>query len=829
MSRHTSIPGAVFGLAVAVTIRVLRWLAAAIVLVVGIVGLPVFLLTLQRAAWSMLDWAEVINRPLSATTMVLVAVGAGWLFWGWLLTATILDIVAVLRGIGDVRARLPVPLHHAVSAVAGSAAILLQPSAALAAGDPGLVCDDTAGHVSVQATYPAASPPAAAVFADGGDLVLVGSNTAAAGGPALQPRSYTVRRGDTLTRIAAHEVGDANRWPEIFTLNRGVHFKGVGGTFTNPHVIYPGWTLQLPGVEPADPVATDPIPTDTAPPPGASPASAAEQSSPVAAASSVPAASPAASVVSGPAAATASDSDRGGEVLPWLLLAGGAAAVGAATAFRRRRSQPRGGSGPAGAARPARPSARDVGTGEDRPAGGRIAGTVGRPGTAASAATDQPPVPAGDAPPVAAAPPPAADGAADPVVAVQARIGALLEDRHPGTACVVCADTLAAVAPDAPPRAGVTITGTLTETIRLLETEVLRRTRLLVEHDVTDLADLGGSVGVAADGSVAQLGTVTFVVQPPDEHVRARITALLGQGRHLGIDGIVLDAPHVVTRPGADPGSGRHDIAHDGPPATAPTPDPQRTPVRIRVFGTVAVLHADDQAITGMRSHARELLTYLTIHRAGAALSDIMEAIWPDATVPRAEERLSTVAWNLRQSIRTAANDQTVQPVINTGSRYHLNPDLLDIDAWRLDDALATARHHPGGRETALRTAVAAHTGDLAGDLPYTWIEADRHAYRQQGITARRQLAELVSTERPDEAADLLDAAAGLDPANDALARDAITALARAGDTERLHARWERLRAALADIGERPDAASVALYTQVRGRSTVSAGRDLYG
>ncbi|GAB3849038.1 hypothetical protein GCM10027610_071530 [Dactylosporangium cerinum] len=125
-----------------------------------------------------------------------------------------------------------------------------------------------------------------------------------------------------------------------------------------------------------------------------------------------------------------------------------------------------------------------------------------------------------------------------------------------------------------------------------------------------------------------------------------------------------------------------------------------------------------------------------------------------------------------------------------------------------------------------MRTAVAAHTGDLAGDLPYAWIDLDRQAYRQQGIAARRQLADLLSDDRPAEAAALLDDAADLDPANEALTRDAITALAWAGDTERVTARWERLRTALADIGERPNEASVALYIQIQRRSPARAGKE---
>ena len=52
-------------------------------------------------------------------------------------------------------------------------------------------------------------------------------------------KTYTVDRGDNLSAIAQQELGDANRWREIYELNRDV----IGN---NPDLIQPGMELKLP-------------------------------------------------------------------------------------------------------------------------------------------------------------------------------------------------------------------------------------------------------------------------------------------------------------------------------------------------------------------------------------------------------------------------------------------------------------------------------------------------------------------------------------------------------------------------------------------------------
>ncbi|HET9873670.1 MAG TPA: LysM peptidoglycan-binding domain-containing protein [Propionibacteriaceae bacterium] len=70
-----------------------------------------------------------------------------------------------------------------------------------------------------------------------GQVLILPPNAPA--GPGTAPtRVYKVKQGDTLSGIAAAELGDADRWREIFTLNRSV--------LTNPDVIVPGTVLVLP-------------------------------------------------------------------------------------------------------------------------------------------------------------------------------------------------------------------------------------------------------------------------------------------------------------------------------------------------------------------------------------------------------------------------------------------------------------------------------------------------------------------------------------------------------------------------------------------------------
>ena len=58
------------------------------------------------------------------------------------------------------------------------------------------------------------------------------------GSSSTASKVYTVVSGDSLSKIAKREYGDANAWPRIFEANRDV--------IKDPDKIQPGWKLKIP-------------------------------------------------------------------------------------------------------------------------------------------------------------------------------------------------------------------------------------------------------------------------------------------------------------------------------------------------------------------------------------------------------------------------------------------------------------------------------------------------------------------------------------------------------------------------------------------------------
>ncbi|MFB7947900.1 LysM peptidoglycan-binding domain-containing protein [Kitasatospora phosalacinea] len=103
-----------------------------------------------------------------------------------------------------------------------------------------------------------AKPDAGAAGAAGATGSTAGSSTAPALPAAPAHGSVTVHSGDSLSAIAQRELGDGDRWPELFAANQGVTAPD-GERLTDPDVLAPGMVLTVPGA------ATAPAPQAPAP------------------------------------------------------------------------------------------------------------------------------------------------------------------------------------------------------------------------------------------------------------------------------------------------------------------------------------------------------------------------------------------------------------------------------------------------------------------------------------------------------------------------------------------------------------------------------------
>ncbi|MFI8802803.1 BTAD domain-containing putative transcriptional regulator [Micromonospora chalcea] len=178
------------------------------------------------ASATMRQW---IADPMSSGVVALLVAAAAVTLWLLLATAVLTHAYAAMaRRLRWAPAiRLPGPVQGLTAALLGATAVTTA-TGAVAHATPATTTSDEPAAAGQATASPASHRPAA-------------SHQSAA-----PPPTYTVRRGDSLCEIAARTLGDADRWPEIFALNRGARFPHVGGVLRNPDLIYPGWVLRLP-------------------------------------------------------------------------------------------------------------------------------------------------------------------------------------------------------------------------------------------------------------------------------------------------------------------------------------------------------------------------------------------------------------------------------------------------------------------------------------------------------------------------------------------------------------------------------------------------------
>lgn len=116
--------------------------------------------------------------------------------------------------------------------------------------------------------------------------------------------------------------------------------------------------------------------------------------------------------------------------------------------------------------------------------------------------------------------------------------------------------------------------------------------------------------------------------------------------------------------------------------------------------------------------------------------------------------------------------------------------------------------------------AAAAYSGDLLDQAPYGWVEPLREDMRRRATDALTRLAELVESDAPDTAVDLLERAIRLDPSAEELYRRLIQLHADRGRVDAVRRLWRQLQARQAEIDLEPEEATEALVGKVLSRRT---------
>ncbi|WP_309114712.1 BTAD domain-containing putative transcriptional regulator [Saccharothrix sp.] len=699
----------------------------------------------------------------------------------------------------------------------------------------------------------------------------------------VQPYDPETDVYDSLWRMAERTLGNGNRWPEIFELNKGKP-QPNGDTLTQPSLIFPGEEMILPAdattATTPDPQPSPPAPTPTAP--------------------AVPATTPAPTTTPPTSAPTTASTAPSGEPgFRWgeelFVGLGLASAVSTALVVVRRRNRRR-----------YRPGSRDR---SDLP----VAPVVYQLRLAhlRTSRDDRD----FDEPDVASRPPlvvPGSDGSCDEPGVVPAgvrdgrEIAVDLAALHglgligAGASAAIRALVVTALASTSNAEgarvvvpaedveqlfgrqvarsslpASVCVVSDLDTALDVLETETLVRASRLPLDDrhgpvvlvarvpgpqsrrLQAVLDNGAGVGVVGlllgqwspgvTAYVREDGTVSATSPGPGEPLRGTSMFRLGDHHAREILDLLLLAhsnePDEASAADAELEllDGEDDRPAADTSAVSPPPDVTKPPVgqppasseaapaplRITVLGPPRVwwrpgaIDEQREVTSAFQPRVRELVVFLALHLEGVNRDALTSALWPNSRPDKTTNALNSTMSRLRRCV-AAATEGSVPDIILVGEgRFRLNTALVEVDYYRFTTAVARRRTATTDRQRAeaYRDIVDSYTGPLADGLDAEWIETPREAVRRDAIDAVAALARTLIDQDPQRTLDLLEVARSFDPHNELIYRDIMRLQERLGQLDAIPRTLDLLTARLAEIDERPTEHAFSLAARLRARS----------
>lgn len=241
-------------------LKLLKGLAALAGLAVIVAGVPWLLLTVAGnpvPSWDTV--AGLFSHPdyggsfLMGSLLPIIA----WIAWASFVFSLLTVIPSALRGVKPPQIRGLAIQQKTASALLGAVIVMfggLAGAGAATAAEP--TAPAISHSVAAQQTPQTIAPSVATTASDG--VVM---------------KSLTVNEGDSLWGMAEASLGDGDRYPELYEASKGI-VQADGQTISNPDIIQPGWTINVPTVTQAS------TPAAPAPAPAPSPEPAAQAPTP---------------------------------------------------------------------------------------------------------------------------------------------------------------------------------------------------------------------------------------------------------------------------------------------------------------------------------------------------------------------------------------------------------------------------------------------------------------------------------------------------------------------------------------------------------------------
>ena len=211
----------------------LQGLGATLLILLLVAGVPFLLIAIGAAPWKadLSELRTLLTSPDDGTLAMVVIAAVAWIAWAFVAVSVVLEVISQVRGLrAPTLPGLGAP-QRAVGQLVAVAALLFVAAPTLVAAFP-----TPPAHA---AAPPVLESPRLAAVVEAPPVLPESAPVPAAEVPTQQATiDYTVRRGDSLWKIADRLLGDGARFREIFDLNRGV--------LDQPDFILPGTVLKVP-------------------------------------------------------------------------------------------------------------------------------------------------------------------------------------------------------------------------------------------------------------------------------------------------------------------------------------------------------------------------------------------------------------------------------------------------------------------------------------------------------------------------------------------------------------------------------------------------------